>query len=117
MAEERGRHDHARVISAPKDLQVRSTGERRADPDNQLTWSSLRDRHAFDAHIFATVEHCGLHSGSAMMDRGFDRSAAVNDRALDGCASMMNRIFDRSATVLNRSFDRGTAMLDRSFNG
>jgi hypothetical protein len=61
MAKQRWGYDHARVISAAKNLQVRSAGEGRADPDNQLPRSRLGDGHAFDAHVFASMENRGPH--------------------------------------------------------
>ena len=76
VAEERRRHDHARMIAAAKDLEVGSAGERRAHAHDQFARSGLGNRNALDANIFATVEDCGLHGGAAVMERVLDRLAA-----------------------------------------
>jgi ribosomal protein L35 len=95
MAKQRRRHDHARMIAAAKDLQVRAAGERRAHADNQLAGPGLGNRHLLDADILASVEDRGLHGAAAVQERvldrfaaqadgGFDRLAAFDDHRLDG---------------------------------
>jgi hypothetical protein len=66
MAKERRRHNHARVIAPPEDLQVGSAGERRVHADDQLTGFGFGNGNLLDADIFATVENGSLHGVAAV---------------------------------------------------
>src|SRR5579872_6491506 len=116
MTEQRWRNDHARVISAPEDFQVRSAGERRAHFDDEFSWSGLRNRHALDADVFATVENRRLHGGSPVIDRGLNRGTAVLDCSFNRSAAMVERRVNRGTSMPDCGFDGSAAMLDRGFN-
>ena len=66
MAKERRRHNHARVIAPPEDLQVGSAGERRVHADDQLTGFGFGNGNLLDADIFAAVENGSLHGVAAV---------------------------------------------------
>ena len=74
VAEERRRHDHARMIAAAKDLQVGAAGERRAHADDQFAGCGLGNGNLLDANIFAAVEDCGLHGAAPVQKRVARRS-------------------------------------------
>ena len=91
VAEERGRNDHARVISAAKDFEIGAAGESRANADDELAGCGLGNGNLLDADIFAAVKDGGAHGDApvkkrvldcfaAMVDNGFDRLAAFDDQ-------------------------------------
>ena len=116
VSKEGGRHDHARMISAAKHLEVRTARQRRTHLHDQFSRSSLWHWNALDANVVASVEDCGLHGGAAVMDCALYRCPAVMDYALYRCPAMMDCVFNRGAAMFDHSFDRGTAVLDRGFN-
>jgi hypothetical protein len=61
VTEERRGHNHPRVVSAAKNLQVRAAGQRRAHAHNQFAGRSFWNRYALDANILSPVEDRGLH--------------------------------------------------------
>ena len=139
VPEERRRHDHARVIAAAEDLQVRSAGKRRADLDDQFAHCCLGNGNLLDAYIFTAVENGGLHgaapvnqrvldSSAAQADGGFDRSATFNnyrldgiqtdfDDRLDGIQASLDHILDGVQASFDDGFDRFAATADRVFHG
>jgi hypothetical protein len=69
VAEEGGGDDHAGMIATTKDFEIRSTSEGGADAHDQLAVTRPRNRHIFDAYVFASVEDCGLHGSLAKLAR------------------------------------------------
>ena len=105
MAEERGRNDHARVISAAKNFEIGAAGERRADADDELAGGGLGNGNLLDANIFAAVKDGGAHG-----------DAAVEKRVLYGLAAMVDDGFDRLAAFFDDRLDRIQACLDDRFD-
>ena len=116
VPEQRRRHDHARVVAAPENLEVRSAGQGGAHLHDQFARSSVGYRNALDANVFAPMEDGGLHGGAAVVDGALHRGPAVMDDAFNGCPAVKERVFNRGAAMLDRRLNRGTAMLDRGFN-
>jgi hypothetical protein len=116
MSKQCRRNDHPRVITATKNFQIGATGECRANAHDEFTCFGLWHGNALDADVFASVKDCGLHGGSAMLYRSFDRCTTVMDCALDRCAAVMECVFNRGSAVLYRCFDRCASVLERSFN-
>jgi hypothetical protein len=83
VAEECRRDDHAGMVSAAKNFEIRSTRERSADAHDQLAVACPGNRHIFDANVLASVEDCGLHGSLAKLARG-----------LDGIAADLNNLFN-----------------------
>jgi hypothetical protein len=138
MTKEGRRHDHARMIAPPEDLQVSAAGERRADADNQLTGPGLGDRHGLDANVLTSVEDRGLHRGAAekhvldghtaLVDGGFDLLAALDDHRLDciqacsndrldGVKASFDDVLDFFAAFFDNRLDRFAAPEDHVLYG
>ncbi len=138
VAEERRGHDHARVIAAPEDLEVRPASKRSAHVDDQLARRRLGDGNLLDADIFASMENGGLHGAApkkralhrpaAQADGGFDRPAALDDHCvdgiqacfdnrLDGIQAALDDVLDFFAALFDNAFDRFAAAEDRVFHG
>src|SRR5581483_3346695 len=66
VAEQRGRDDHARVISALVNLQVGAAGERNLYLDQHLAGIHPRDGHSFNLHVLLAIEdgccHLSVHA-------------------------------------------------------
>jgi hypothetical protein len=58
-------HDHARVITATEDFEVRPAGERRADANKNIASSEFRDRNVFEPDILLAVEYGRQHLAHA----------------------------------------------------
>jgi hypothetical protein len=84
VAEEGGRDDHAGMVSAAKNFEIRSTGEGSADAHDKLAVACPGNRHIFDANVLASVEDCGLHGSLAKLARGLDRIAADLNNLFNG---------------------------------
>jgi hypothetical protein len=61
VAEESGRDDHARVVSAFIDLEIGAAGQSDLDFDKHLTTAGMRDRHFLNLHVLFAVEDGGCH--------------------------------------------------------
>ncbi len=105
VAEERGRHDHARVIAAAKDFEIGAAGERRAHANDQFAGGGLGNGNLLDADIFAAVKDGGAHGAApvekrvldgpaALADSGLDRLAAFDDDRLDGIQACLDDRLD-----------------------
>src|ERR1051326_9178021 len=62
VAEERGRGDHAGVVSPAKNFEVRAAGEGDADLDQDFAFANLRDGHALDLDVLFAVKDGGCHA-------------------------------------------------------
>ncbi len=129
VAEERGRHDHARVIAAAKDLQIGSAGERRADADDQLARCGLGNGNLLDANIFAAVEDGGAAWCCARGEARSRRScgpgwtadstvlAAFDDSRLDGIQAGFDDRLDGIQAALDDVLDLFAAFFDNGLDG
>ena len=70
MAEDRRRHDHARVVTLFPDLQIGATRKRDLDSDQEIVRADGRDRHFLDLQIFAAVQHGRHHVSVALAIHG-----------------------------------------------
>src|SRR5581483_11816987 len=68
VTEQRRRHDHAGVISALVDLEVRAAGEGDLNLNKNLTLADTRDGYLFNLYVLFTVEdgcrHMSVHANS-----------------------------------------------------
>ena len=67
MAEDGGRHDHLRVITALENFQVGAAGERGLDAEADFARRERPRCDFLDAHIFFSVENGGFHAVSLWM--------------------------------------------------
>ncbi len=122
MAEEGRRDDHAGMVTAAKDFQVRSASEGSADADNQLAGACPGNRHIFNPNVLAAVQDRGLHGPLAQLARGLDGIAAdLNDLFngapanvedfLDGIAADLEHISNGTSADLEDILDRRAAAL------
>ena len=128
VAEERGRNNHARVISAAKDFEIGAAGESRAHADDELARGCLGNGNLLDANIFAAVKDGGAHGDApvkkrvldclaAVLDNGLDRLAAFDDYRLDGIQAYFNDRFDRIEAALDNILDFLAATFDDGLDG
>ena len=111
VAEEGRRYDHAGVVTATKDFQVRSASEGGTDANNQLTGSGARDGHVFNANVLATVKDRGLHGSLPQLACRFDRVAADLNNFFDGAPANVEDFFDSIAADLEHISDGAAANL------
>jgi len=64
VAEDGGRHDHLRVVTALVNLQVGAAGERGLDADADFAGLERRRRDFFNLDFFLPVQDGGFHSHS-----------------------------------------------------
>jgi hypothetical protein len=64
MPEHRGGNDHARMITALKNLEISAAGERRFNTQANFSRCEWPRVDLFDPNIFPAMEHCSFHPGN-----------------------------------------------------
>jgi hypothetical protein len=70
VAEDCGRHDHLRVVTALENFEVGAAGQRSFNLNSHLARFQRRGSDIFDAHLLSAVEDSGFHGRSVWLRPG-----------------------------------------------